>query len=103
VQTSLTRKTKKTKGKSTNKQHDAGIDESDEEEKLPGSSKQAKAIQKLIRKREGNDAYESDGKYTIESTSLFSSNIFSGRRTTCRVESDPHQQKKALSVLAVPH
>jgi len=37
-----------------------GVDESDEEEELPGSSKQAKAIQKLIRNREGNDAYESD-------------------------------------------
>ena len=46
--------------KSANKQRDTGVDESDEEEELPGTSKQAKAIQKLIRNREGNDAYESD-------------------------------------------
>jgi len=46
--------------KSANKQRDTGVDESDEEEELPGTSKQAKAIQKLIRNREGNEAYESD-------------------------------------------
>lgn len=45
--------------KTANKQRDGGVDESDEEE-LPGMSKQAKAMQKLIRNREGNDAYESD-------------------------------------------
>jgi len=45
--------------KAANKQREAGVDESDDEE-LPGMSKQAKAIQKLIRNREGNDAYESD-------------------------------------------
>ncbi|KAF9568899.1 hypothetical protein CPC08DRAFT_702015 [Agrocybe pediades] len=32
----------------------------DEEEEVPGTSKQAKAMQKLIRNREGNDAYDSD-------------------------------------------
>ncbi|KAF8897535.1 hypothetical protein BD779DRAFT_1491386 [Infundibulicybe gibba] len=34
-------------------------DESDDEE-VPGMTKQAKAMQKLIRNREGNDAYDSD-------------------------------------------
>ncbi|KAJ7890799.1 transcription initiation factor [Mycena leptocephala] len=45
--------------KSANKQRDGHIDESDDEE-MPGMSKQAKAMQKLIRNREGNDAYDSD-------------------------------------------
>ncbi|KAF7352788.1 Transcription initiation factor IIF subunit alpha [Mycena venus] len=45
--------------KSANKQRDGHIDESDDEE-MPGMSKQAKAMQKLIRTREGNDAYDSD-------------------------------------------
>ncbi|KAJ6613443.1 hypothetical protein B0H10DRAFT_1881278 [Mycena sp. CBHHK59/15] len=45
--------------KSANRQRDGHIDESDDEE-LPGMSKQAKAMQKLIRTREGNDAYDSD-------------------------------------------
>ncbi|KAF5387830.1 hypothetical protein D9615_000413 [Tricholomella constricta] len=45
--------------KTANKQREAGVDESDDDE-LPGMSKQAKAMQKLIRNREGNDAYESD-------------------------------------------
>lgn len=34
--------------------------ESDEEEELPTMSKQAKAMQRLIRNREGNEAYDSD-------------------------------------------
>ncbi|KAG5643947.1 hypothetical protein DXG03_009298 [Asterophora parasitica] len=45
--------------KAANKQREAGVDESDDEE-LPGMTKQAKAMQKLIRNREGNDAYESE-------------------------------------------
>lgn len=45
--------------KNANKQRDAGVDESDEEE-TPGMTKQAKAMQKLIRNREGNDVYESE-------------------------------------------
>ncbi|KAJ7771365.1 transcription initiation factor [Mycena maculata] len=45
--------------KTANKLRDAHVDESDDEE-LPGMSKQAKAMQKLIRTREGNDAYDSD-------------------------------------------
>ncbi|RDB22525.1 Transcription initiation factor IIF subunit alpha [Hypsizygus marmoreus] len=45
--------------KTANKLRDTGVDESDEEE-LPGMSKQAKAMQKLIRNREGNEAYESE-------------------------------------------
>ena len=45
--------------KAANKQRDGGVDESDEEE-IPGMSKQAKAMQKLIRNREGNEAYQSD-------------------------------------------
>ncbi|KAJ7095386.1 transcription initiation factor [Mycena belliarum] len=45
--------------KTANKQRDGHIDESDDEE-LPGMTKQAKAMQKLIRTREGNDAYDSD-------------------------------------------
>ncbi|KDR83739.1 hypothetical protein GALMADRAFT_236092 [Galerina marginata CBS 339.88] len=46
--------------KNANKQREAGVDESDGEEEVPGTSKQAKAMQKLIRSREGNDVYESD-------------------------------------------
>ncbi|KAG6854783.1 hypothetical protein C0991_001210 [Blastosporella zonata] len=46
--------------KTANKQREAGVDESDDEEPLPGMTKQAKAMQKLIRSREGNDAYDSD-------------------------------------------
>lgn len=34
--------------------------ESDEEEEIPTMSKQAKAMQRLIRNREGNEAYDSD-------------------------------------------
>ncbi|KAJ7180088.1 transcription initiation factor [Mycena crocata] len=45
--------------KTANKQRDGHIDESDDEE-MPGMTKQAKAMQKLIRTREGNDAYDSD-------------------------------------------
>lgn len=45
--------------RAANKQREAGVDE-DEEEGNTGMSKQAKAMQKLIRNREGNDAYESD-------------------------------------------
>ncbi|KAF7301703.1 Transcription initiation factor [Mycena indigotica] len=45
--------------KSANKQRDGHIDESDDED-MPGMTKQAKAMQKLIRAREGNDAYDSD-------------------------------------------
>ncbi|GLB33811.1 putative transcription initiation factor IIF subunit alpha [Lyophyllum shimeji] len=45
--------------KAANKIREAGVYESDEEER-PGMSKQAKAMQKLIRNREGNEAYESD-------------------------------------------
>jgi len=45
--------------KTANKQRDGHVDESDDEE-LPGMSKQAKAMQKLIRTREGNEAYDSD-------------------------------------------
>ncbi|KAJ7129670.1 hypothetical protein C8R44DRAFT_777377 [Mycena epipterygia] len=45
--------------KTANKQRDGHIDESDDEE-LPGMTKQEKAMQKLIRNREGNDAYDSD-------------------------------------------
>ncbi|KAF8165344.1 hypothetical protein B0H34DRAFT_648173 [Crassisporium funariophilum] len=55
--------------KSANKQRDAGVDESDDEEEQPGTSKQAKAIQKLIRNREGNDAYESDEEKNPYATS----------------------------------
>ncbi|PFH52726.1 hypothetical protein AMATHDRAFT_56087 [Amanita thiersii Skay4041] len=45
--------------KSANRQRDTGTVESDEEE-IPSMSKQAKAMQRLIRNREGNEAYESD-------------------------------------------
>ncbi|TFK75907.1 Rap30/74 interaction domain-containing protein [Pluteus cervinus] len=44
---------------SANKQRDGHIDESEDED-MPGVTKQEKAMQKLIRKREGNDAYDSD-------------------------------------------
>ncbi|KAJ7638814.1 transcription initiation factor [Roridomyces roridus] len=46
--------------KTANKQRDGHVDESDDDEEMPGMSKQAKAMQKLIRTREGNDAYDSD-------------------------------------------
>ncbi|KAG6900965.1 hypothetical protein C0993_004402 [Termitomyces sp. T159_Od127] len=46
--------------KAANKQREAGVDESDDETLVPGMTKQAKAMQKLIRNREGNDAYDSD-------------------------------------------
>ncbi|KAF7288214.1 Transcription initiation factor [Mycena chlorophos] len=42
-----------------NKQRDGHIDESDDED-TPGMSKQAKRMQKLIRSRENNEAYDSD-------------------------------------------
>ncbi|EKM80281.1 hypothetical protein AGABI1DRAFT_73332 [Agaricus bisporus var. burnettii JB137-S8] len=45
--------------RAANKQRDAGVDEDDDDD-TPGMSKQAKAMQKLIRSREGNDAYESE-------------------------------------------
>lgn len=45
--------------KTANKQRDGHIDESDEED-TPGKTKQEKAMQKLIRNREGNNAYDSD-------------------------------------------
>ncbi|CAA7259765.1 unnamed protein product [Cyclocybe aegerita] len=45
---------------SANKTRETGVDESDEEEDQPTTSKQAKAMQNLIRSREGNDAYESE-------------------------------------------
>ncbi|KAF8639943.1 hypothetical protein AX17_001193 [Amanita inopinata Kibby_2008] len=45
--------------RAANKQRDAGVVDSDEEE-IPTMSKQAKAMQRLIRNREGNEAYESD-------------------------------------------
>ncbi|KAF8195889.1 hypothetical protein K438DRAFT_1760754 [Mycena galopus ATCC 62051] len=45
--------------KTANKQRDGHIDESDDED-MPGMTKQAKAMQKMIRTREGNDAYDSD-------------------------------------------
>ncbi|KAG6887691.1 hypothetical protein C0995_013433 [Termitomyces sp. Mi166 len=46
--------------KTANKHREAGVDESDDETPAPGMTKQAKAMQKLIRNREGNDAYDSD-------------------------------------------
>lgn len=45
--------------KAANKQRDGHIDESDDED-TPGVTKQQKAMQKLIRSREGNEAYDSD-------------------------------------------
>lgn len=45
--------------KTANKQRDTGVDDSDEKEE-PTKSKQAKAMQKMIRNREGNEVYESD-------------------------------------------
>ncbi|CAK5262723.1 unnamed protein product [Mycena citricolor] len=45
--------------KNANKTREGNVDESDDEE-MPGMTKQAKAMQKLIRNREGNDAYDSD-------------------------------------------
>ena len=43
-----------------NKQRDAGIDESDEEEDDPTLTGAGKAIKKLMNKHEKNEAYESD-------------------------------------------
>jgi len=55
--------------KSANKQRDTGVDESDEEIETPTTSKQAKAMQKLIRNREDNEAYESDDEKNPYATS----------------------------------
>ncbi|KAF9009045.1 hypothetical protein BDQ17DRAFT_1349429 [Cyathus striatus] len=46
--------------KAANRQGETGIDAEDEADDEPVMSKQAKAMQKLIRNREGNDAYDSD-------------------------------------------
>ncbi|KAJ7904517.1 transcription initiation factor [Mycena olivaceomarginata] len=45
--------------KTANRQRDGHIDESDDED-MPEITKQGKAIQKMIRNREGNEAYDSD-------------------------------------------
>ncbi|KAF7355318.1 Transcription initiation factor IIF subunit alpha [Mycena sanguinolenta] len=45
--------------KTANKQREGHVDESDDEE-MPGMTKQGKKMQKIIRTREGNDAYGSD-------------------------------------------
>ncbi|KAJ2931747.1 hypothetical protein H1R20_g5376, partial [Candolleomyces eurysporus] len=42
-----------------NKQNETGVDEDDEDDDTP-KSRQAKALEKMIRDREGNNAYESD-------------------------------------------
>lgn len=46
--------------KMANKQREAGVDESDDEEPVPKTDKSMKKMQKMIRSREGNNAYESD-------------------------------------------
>jgi transcription initiation factor TFIIF subunit alpha len=56
--------------KSANKQRDTGVDESDEEIEAPTANKQAKAMQKLIRNREDNEAYESDEEKNPYATSV---------------------------------
>lgn len=45
---------------SANKQRDAGIDESDEEDHDPALTGAGKAIKKLMSKHEKNEAYDSD-------------------------------------------
>jgi Rieske Fe-S protein len=45
---------------SANKQRDAGVDESDEEDHDPALTGAGKAIKKLMNKHEKNEAYESD-------------------------------------------
>ncbi|KAJ7591011.1 transcription initiation factor [Mycena floridula] len=54
--------------KSANKTREAYIDDSDEDD-TPGKTKQEKAMQKLIRNREGNDAYDSDEEKNPYATS----------------------------------
>ena len=56
--------------KTANKQRDTGVDESDEETEEPKTTKQAKAMQKLIRNREDNEAYESDDEKNPYATSV---------------------------------
>lgn len=46
--------------RTANKQKEAGLDATDDEDETSPMSKQAKAMQKLIRSREGNDAYDSE-------------------------------------------
>jgi transcription initiation factor TFIIF subunit alpha len=46
--------------KAANKTREGYIDESDDEDPDPKKSKQEKAMRKLIREKEGNDAYDSD-------------------------------------------
>jgi hypothetical protein len=43
-----------------NKQNETGIDEDDEADDDTPKTRQAKALEKMIRDREGNNAYESD-------------------------------------------
>ena len=43
-----------------NKQNETGIDEDDEADDDAPKTRQAKALEKMIRDREGNNAYESD-------------------------------------------
>jgi hypothetical protein len=59
--------------KTANRQRDGHIDESDDED-MPEITKQGKAIQKMIRNREGNEAYDSDDeKNPYASVSIFTS------------------------------
>jgi transcription initiation factor TFIIF subunit alpha len=46
--------------RTANKQGDTGVHVEDDEDEFQGINKQAKAMQKLIRNREGNDVYESE-------------------------------------------
>lgn len=46
--------------RTANKQGDTGVHVTDDEDESQGINKQAKAMQKLIRNREGNDVYESE-------------------------------------------
>ena len=43
-----------------NKHREAGVDEDEEEEEVPTADKSVKRMQKMIRSREGNNAYESE-------------------------------------------
>ena len=88
--------------KTANKTREGYIDESDEEEK-PEMSKAERRMQKLIRSREGNDAYESDDEKNPYASSVRltrSSTVLNSPKTNRR----NHRMKRRKSrLLRLPH
>jgi transcription initiation factor TFIIF subunit alpha len=55
-----------------NKHREAGVDEDEEEEEVPTADKSVKRMQKMIRSREGNNAYESEDEENPYASSVSS-------------------------------